>query len=135
MIIVVDASVALQWVLPETNSEAAIALRSEQLIAPVFWLLEAANALWRRHRRGEFSAIQAGTRLLELSEAPVASIPIEPHINAALQLAARLGHPVYDCLYLAVAIQHNAHVVTADRRFAALADQPGFTDRVRLLGA
>jgi predicted nucleic acid-binding protein len=135
MTIVIDASVALKWVLPEAHSEAAAKLQSEQLISPEFWLLEAANVLWRRHRRGEFTAEQANVRLRELVNAPVAPLPIEPYVGAALQLATAINHPVYDCLYLAVAVQSATYVVTADRRFAAAAQQPELDGRVRLLGS
>lgn len=44
MSIVVDASVAVKWVLNEPCTEAALALRNEELIAPALWLAEAANA-------------------------------------------------------------------------------------------
>ena len=133
--IVVDASVAVQWVLPESGSEAANELLLEDMSAPTFWLLEAANVLWRRQRRGEMSAGQAISRFNELLNAPIASLAIEPYIDKALQLATELGHSVHDCLYLAAAIQHGTHVVTADRRFAAIAVRPDFAGRVRLLGA
>jgi predicted nucleic acid-binding protein len=133
VIVVIDASVALQWVLPESGSEAAGNLRSEELIAPAFWLVEAASALWRRCRRGEMSSDQASARLSELLNAPVTSLPIEPYVDPALRLAVALGHPVYDCLYLAVAVQHRTHVITADRRFAALANSGEMKSRVRLL--
>ena len=133
MTIVIDASVAVKWVLGESDSEAAVALRSENLIAPVLWLAEAANVLWRRARAGEISPEQAGTRLSELQNAPVASVPIEPHLERALALAMEIGHPVYDCLYLALALRHDTHVISADRRFTAAAGAAGLTDRVRLL--
>jgi predicted nucleic acid-binding protein len=131
--IVIDASVAVKWVLSESDSEAAVALRSENLIAPVLWLAEAANVLWRRARAGEITPEQAGTRLSELQNAPVASVPIEPHLERALALAMEIGHPVYDCLYLALALRHDTHVVSADRRFTTAAGTAGLTDRVRLL--
>jgi predicted nucleic acid-binding protein len=133
--IVIDASVAVKWVLDETDSDAADALLDQPLIAPVIWLAEAANALWRSARIGNITFEAANARLSELLNAPVAPVAIEPHIEQALDLAAQLGHPVYDCLYLAIAIQQKTHVITADRRFAALAEQPDLTDRVRLLGA
>ncbi|MBV9552234.1 MAG: type II toxin-antitoxin system VapC family toxin [Alphaproteobacteria bacterium] len=53
--IVVDASVALKWVLDEPGSEAAGELRSETIIAPDFWIIEAANALWRSAKVGQLS--------------------------------------------------------------------------------
>jgi predicted nucleic acid-binding protein len=131
--IVVDASVAVKWVLSETGSEAAAALRDQDLIAPVLWLAEAANVLWRRARIGEITGEQASARLSELLKAPVASLPIEPHLERALELAIEIGHPTYDCVYLALALHHQTHVVTADRRFVSAANAAGLADHVRSL--
>jgi len=133
--LVVDASVAVKWVLTESGSDAAVALHAEEMIAPSFWLVEAANALWRSARVGEIAVDEAGAFLQGLLNAPVASLPIEPHITAALRLATELNHPIYDCLYLAVALHFDTHVVTADRRFVAAAAPTEFADRVRLLAA
>jgi len=131
--IVIDSSVALKWVLDEPGSEAAVALRDQELIAPALWLAEAANALWRHVRIGEISDDEAAAYFSELLKAPVASLPIEPHLEQALTLAVEIGHPVYDCIYLALALQYQTHVVTADRRFVAAASTPALAGRVRLL--
>jgi predicted nucleic acid-binding protein len=132
--LVVDASVALKWVLAESGQAAADALLDEDLIAPSLWLLEAANALWRRNLRGELSVGEAEERLSELFNAPVTSIPIEDDLSMAAVLAQRLGHPVYDCLYLALAVREQTQVVTADRRFWTIVQTvPDLAGRVRLL--
>lgn len=134
MTLVIDASVALKWVLAEPGQAAADALLDEDLIAPSLWLLEAANALWRRNLRGELSVAEARERLSELFNAPVTAIPIEEDLTAAAGLAQRLGHPVYDCLYLALAMREQTQVVTADRRFWAVAQAaPDLAGKVRLL--
>jgi predicted nucleic acid-binding protein len=132
--IVIDASVAVKWVLDEPRSDAALALRVQQLLAPAHWLAEAANALWRHARLGEITAEEALFRMSELAKAPVASLPIEPHVAIALELAIRSGHPVYDCIYLALAIQRDTRVVSDDVRFAAAAARLNLTERVQLLG-
>ncbi|MBV8681681.1 MAG: type II toxin-antitoxin system VapC family toxin [Caulobacteraceae bacterium] len=135
MSIVIDASVALKWILDEPGRDAADALLDEDLIAPALWLLEAANALWRRARRGEISSAEALERLAELQNAPVTTTAIEIDLMAAADLANALAHPVYDCLYLAAAIRENTHVLTADSRFLAAVDrQPDLKGAVRLLG-
>jgi predicted nucleic acid-binding protein len=134
MRLVVDASVALKWVLSEAGTEAALALRTDELLAPILWLAEAANALWRGVRLGELMLDEARELLDALIKAPVASLPMEPHLQAALTLSVQLQHPLYDCIYLALALHQDTHVVTADRRFAAIASRPGMKDRVRLLG-
>jgi predicted nucleic acid-binding protein len=133
--IVVDASVALKWVFEETGSEEALALRTERLIAPALWLAEAGNALWRRVHAGTLMIEEAAEQFFELRQAPVVSASIEPHIAKALELAITIGHPIYDCLYLALAIYHNTYVGTADRRFATAADRSEIPGRVRLLGS
>jgi len=134
--LVIDASVAVKWVLPEVGSEAANQLKGQDLAAPDLWLSEAANALWRRSRRGEFSAAQANQLIAELLEAPVVSSPIEADIAEALKIARDLGHPVYDCLYLACALRYDTRVVTGDIRFAAVAARsPAYAARVVMLGA
>ena len=113
---VVDASVALKWVLDEPGRVAADALFDDELVAPSLWLVEAANALWKRVGRGDISAPEAGAMLAELHNAPVATTPLESDLSAAMDLAIRLKHPVYDCLYLAAAIRENARLPV----FAAL---------------
>lgn len=134
MTIVIDSSVALKWVLDEPESEAALALRSDELIAPSFWLAEAANALWRHARLGQISAAEAQELFIDLTGAPVVSLPIEPHVRQALGLAIEMDHPIYDCLYLAAALHHRTEVVTADRRFASAVARSAHAGRVRLLG-
>ncbi len=133
MSIVIDASVALKWVFDEPGTEAALVLRESQLIAPTLWLAEAANALWRHVRLGEITAEEALAWMTELGNAPVASLAIEPHVARALKLATEIDHPVYDCVYLALALHYDTHVVTDDRRFAAAAARTDLADRVRLL--
>jgi predicted nucleic acid-binding protein len=133
--LVIDASVALKWVLDEPGKEAADALLDEELLAPALWLLEAANALWRRSQRGEISAAEALERLAALCDAPVSTAPIETDLLAAAELAQGLAHPVYDCLYLATAIRENTCVITADRRFHdAVSQSAPLKGFVRLLG-
>ena len=63
MSVVVDASVALKWVLDEPGKDPAYALLDLDLIAPSLWLLEAANALWRITKRGEITSREALERL------------------------------------------------------------------------
>jgi predicted nucleic acid-binding protein len=132
--VVVDASVAIKWVLNERGTAAALELRAEVLIAPSLWLAEAANALWKHVRLGELDVEEALTRMRDLAAAPVAAFPVEPHVERSLELAAQLQHPVYDCFYLVLALQHDTYVVTDDRRFVRAANRPDLAGRVRLLG-
>ena len=135
MTVVVDASVAAKWVLPEDGEDAAKALLSEDLTAPGLWLLEAGNAIWKRVQRCEFPPSEGDDLLAILAAAPVRTTPVERDLAAALSLATTLKHPIYDCLYLAAAIREAAVVVTDDARFARAVAGTGYAGRVRRLGA
>jgi predicted nucleic acid-binding protein len=57
--------------------------------------------------------------------------PMRDLAASAARLAIDLGHPAYDCFYLALAIQEQYPVVTADRRFHdAVRRHPYLADRV-----
>jgi predicted nucleic acid-binding protein len=120
---VVDASVAVKWLVEERDSNAAKRLLEleEKLVAPDFVLVKVGNVMWKKVRRSEIEVEQsiAGVQTLpgyfdEL--APSASLLIR-----ALAIAVELDHPVYDCLYLACAESVDATLVTADDHFAAKA--------------
>lgn len=134
MTIVIDASIALKWVLEEPGSDAAEELLEKDLVAPSLWLLEAGNALWRRTVRRELTQAEAEERLTELAKAPVASVPLEQDLPEAMRLALQLNHPVYDCLYLALAKRLGTYVVTADTRFVhAVANHDTHVGHIRVL--
>ncbi len=72
MRLVVDASVAVKWLVAEDGSDAADRLLTDDdLHAPRLMASEVANALWRKARLGEIERGQAGTLTAALSEMPV----------------------------------------------------------------
>ena len=116
---VVDASVAVKWVIGEAGGDAAARLAGKQLSAPDILLAECGSALWAKARRGEIAEDEAVSALAALRRAPVVLTPIPVLVTDALRLALLIGHPIYDCLYLALSLQTRSPMVTADRRFAA----------------
>ncbi len=136
MTLVVDASVALKWVLPEDDREAALALiGSETLIAPDFIILEVANTLAMKARRGLMATAQAEAFLDTMTnDMGLTFWPSRSHMRAAHVLANLLNRSAYDSLYLAMASVANARLVTADRKFAeAVRPHPTYGPMVRLL--
>ncbi len=123
MTIVVDASVAAKWILPEAGSSAAAALRQQdsELIAPSLLAAEIGNAIWKAARRGNVSTSEALTGIEAALIWFETLIPIEELRVRALALAIELGHPIYDCFYLALAERENAPLVTADEAMIAAA--------------
>ncbi len=122
MTLVIDASVASKWVLPESDSEKAAALRgSESLIAPSLVTAEIGNALWKSSMRGDVPTADAGN-MLRVAVAHFAQlVPTEDLAASALRFALDLRHPIYDCFYLALAERETATLVTADARLLAAA--------------
>jgi predicted nucleic acid-binding protein len=115
--LVVDASVAVKWVLKEPDSDAARRVaETAELLAPDLLWAELGNVLWRRQRLGELSAENARTMLLMLRRFPVETFSLFPLIPLGLEIAIAIGHSIYDCLYLALADREDCRLVTADER-------------------
>lgn len=122
--VVIDASLAAMWAVPEPYSGQAIA-RAEQwaqtgtrLLAPCLLLAEVTNALYKRIVRGELDLPTAQTAL-EIILAFSIEIREEPGLQArAMALAHQLRRPTtYDCHYLALAEQYQCELWTGDQRF------------------
>lgn len=117
---VVDASVVVKWLVSESFSdEAADLLVSEAtLVAPALVFAEATNALWALRRRGDIDVDHMTDAIHALKSAPIATpVSMSGLASAAARLAIDLDHPAYDCFYLALAIQTQYPLVTADARF------------------
>jgi predicted nucleic acid-binding protein len=132
---IVDASVAVKWVVFEDGSKEALDLLGRELAAPTIWLAEAANALRTKCARGELSEDEASEFALDLADAPVASLDLKELLPMAMRMALELNHAIYDCFYLAAALRNDTKLVTADRRLLAkAAGHPYLATRAIMLG-
>ena len=136
MTLVVDASVAVKWLLPEALHEEAIALldRESVFLAPALIVAEVGNTAWKKVQRGEIDVATAE----RLASAICSGLPIltraEPLAARALEIALQLRHPIYDCFYLACAEHADAEIVTADKRFYRVVAQSEYAQRISFLG-
>ena len=129
--IVVDSSVAAKcWIAEADSALATAVMEGRALAAPDFLWVECANIFWKHVRRGEITQTTATAALLMLQAAPITRTRDADLVADAQRLSADLAHPVYDCLYLALALRQGSPVVTADRRFAALAERSGLLQGV-----
>ena len=135
MTLVVDACVAMKWVLREPGNEAARALFDlpDPLIAPDWVLVEAASTLWKKVKASELLEIHAERNLDDLPEYFSRLYSSTSLVRDALQLSFRLRHSVYDCLYLALAHQQGCGLVTADEEFYRRLVNRGMAEGVQLL--
>jgi len=120
---VVDASVAVKWILPEAGRAQAMRLQEMyqdeelDLVAPYLLISEVGNVLWKRVRRGELTGPSAH-RCFEqlLRDSPI--LLDSPAVQASsLHLALAHNRTVYDCLYLAWALEERCDLITADEKF------------------
>jgi len=125
--VVVDASVAVKWFVPEIHSAAAarmldpeIALYAPDLIGPEF-----GNILWKKVRREEITREEAVEIVNAFAKLPFEIRPSSILLPAAFELAIELDRTVYDSLYLALAVAEECALITADAKFhATIATSP-----------
>jgi predicted nucleic acid-binding protein len=124
---VVDASVAIKWILPspyESHQPQALALLNawtssrEQILVPdIFWA-EVTNVLWKAARTGRATLPGAEAALAQLKGSDLPTVSTYHLVERALQIAASWQRSVYDSLYVALAKEMNAEMITADEKLA-----------------
>jgi predicted nucleic acid-binding protein len=117
---VIDASVALKWLLDdEDNVAQAVAIRDAdllhgtmRLIAPMLAIYEVANGLVMATRRGRMRASQAREALTDFLDVGLEMAEAQP--TRILELADEYTLTAYDATYLAVAESEGCELWTAD---------------------
>ncbi len=117
--VVIDASVAVKWFLPEPHASAARRLLKGKrtLLAPDLIWAEVGNVIWKRLQRAEMTREVAESILRDFKRFPLHTYAARTLLEPAWTLAAHWRISVYDGLYLALAISRDCQLVTADRRF------------------
>ena len=135
---VIDASVAVKWVLNEPGRDESLLLLDAYesarvtLIAPSLLYAEVASVLSKRSRRKQLTTEQAREAFRHFEVRTPVLVEIQEHMPSALELSLAHQLALYDCLYLALAIETGGDLITADERFhrATFREYPF----VRLLG-
>jgi predicted nucleic acid-binding protein len=140
LVIVIDASVAVKLYREEEHSDLALSLFGDHagdIIVPDIFAIEVASAIVREANILKDEATEIGQRLVSFAELldsstlQMSRLPPDD-IPKVAQLAIDLGHPLKDCIYLALAMELGSDLITADVRFAVKA--AGVWNRVRVLG-
>jgi len=120
--LVVDASVAAKWVLPEDAADRAAALwGTDNFLAPSLIYAEVGNAVWKRALWNELSTADALRALESAIGIFTVLVPMSELAARATEIAIELRHPIYDCFYLALAERERCTLVTADARLVSAA--------------
>jgi predicted nucleic acid-binding protein len=126
-VFVVDASVAIKWLLPSereplhaealswldryTNGEVKF------IVPDLFWA-EIGNCLWKSIRYARLTTARAQTALEELKGRRLEAIPCASLVDAALEIAVGYQRSAYDSFYVALAVQAKTELITADEKLA-----------------
>ncbi len=130
--LVIDASVMVKCAVTESGSSSArtIVTGDSNVTAPELILAECANALWKRVHRGLASREEISSALVTLLDIPTILLPLRDLTPAAMAISLELDHRIYDCYYVAAAIQNDCALATADAQLASLAARAGLASRV-----
>ncbi len=126
-LVVVDASVAVKWFLQgdgESLMSEALALLNAyeqqkiQIVVPDLFSVEITSAIWKAVRVGRIARAIGDQAVKLLLEREFPTVPSVKLLDQAFQIATDHGRTVYDCLYVALAVQINTQLITADERLA-----------------
>ncbi len=125
--LVLDASVAAKWAVP--SAKEPLTLESLQLlkrytagelnfiVPDVFWA-EVGNVLWKGVRQRRWSQAVAERAALDMRSRNFSTVSSLELLAEALEIAFANDRSVCDCLYVALAIQFQVEMITADERLA-----------------
>jgi len=116
---IVDASVAVKWFVPEPGSDRAEVLLAprQPLVAPDLILPETLSALWKALRRRIVTEDAYAAAAAALPRMFGRLMPAVHLVVRAASMAKALDHSPYDCIYLALAEAEGDVLVTADMKF------------------
>jgi predicted nucleic acid-binding protein len=114
--VVIDTSVAIKWYLPEIYQSEAQRFLDPVLDrhAPDFFHAEIGSVLLKKVRKREISVDECRAYLGQMSSIPLIPHDARPLRQAALEIGLQIGSSFYDGLFLALALQLRARLVTAD---------------------
>jgi len=88
------------------------------LIVPDFFWVELTNVLWKAVRRGHCTRERAVTALAALLDYQIPTISSLNLLYPSLKKAVLHGQSVYDSIYVVLAVEAEAQLVTADEKLA-----------------
>lgn len=131
--VVVDASVAVKWFVPENHSAESLRLLDARIRRhiPVLLHSEVAQTIWKKvYQRKEIEVAEGRSILRGLMVTPLEIHAVRPLLEPAFDIALATGRTVYDSIYLALAVSLGCKLVTADQKlYKALRAGP-FADEV-----
>jgi predicted nucleic acid-binding protein len=131
--VVVDASVAVKWLVPENHSAEAIRLLDVAFRRHIPALLnsEVGQTIWKKvHLRKEIGAAEGRSIVSGLLITPFELHVVTPLLEPAFDIALATARTVYDSIYVALAVALGCKLVTADQKLHDALRGGPFTDDI-----
>ena len=130
MTLVVDASIAAAWLLPDEGDEACLSVlgqvKASHGLAPSIFRHEVRNILLLSEKRRRITGTVVAALLVEFAELPIQDCG--PGDDADVVALARThGLTAYDAAYVALALSGGSPLATLDTAMAAAARACGLT--------
>lgn len=124
---VLDANVAAKWMLPAKGEllrpqayrllDAYGTGEVSLLVPEIFWA-ECGNIVWKAVRQQRFPRADAQAAILSMTRRNIPTVSSLKLLPDAVSIAFDCDRSVYDCLYVALAVQAKRPLITADERLA-----------------
>lgn len=116
--LVIDASIAVKWFIPESHSINALRLLATgcELLAPDLIFAEFGNVIWKKWMRKELEPEVISPLLADLIRMRLRVVPTAVLANKAADIAITYRRSFYDSIYLALAVSAQGRMVTADEK-------------------
>jgi predicted nucleic acid-binding protein len=130
MAIVIDSSIALEWILDQnraSSAETVFRRPDDLLVHPLFWL-EIVHVLIKQQRVGLLTAYHRDQAWLELQNLRLTTLPGDTAhalLPRVMILADEHRLSAYDAAHLAAALHLNAELATLDHALSAATLQAG----------
>jgi predicted nucleic acid-binding protein len=124
-VLVLDASVAVKWYLPRHDEplvDAAFELLTQHakeqigFVTPDSFWAEFGNVMWKAVRQRRLLENDARLAISDLGKWRIGTVPLAGLLDEALRIAIANGRSFYDSLYVALAVQSDLELITADER-------------------
>ena len=130
--LVIDASMALSWLLPDETTDSSVEVqaelpKAESVWVAAHWHLEVANSLCMAERRKRLDAAGIAQAVSLFTQLPVSVDPETGNRASAETLSLARQHTLsaYDAAYLELALRRGAALATLDGPLRVVAKKLG----------
>lgn len=137
---IVDASVVVEWLVPEVLEAEAdqlfewILMQDGEAHGPDFLKVEVAQVIWKKWRAKELIRSEVRSAMAELAALPLHLHHSSLFLSDAVDIACKFDRTVYDSTYLALADVLDCDFISADERLINAIRQANWAGSIRWLG-